>query len=150
MYKPSMLYPKFFIIVLEKKNQASVSKEKLKNIQVVSDLSMSGQAVFMVSMFAVEQNNIAGILQIYKTWYKCYELSSTHVKCWFYGMVADILKIHRRISVISKELYQIVNQTCKQRGYKHLNMDIYKNALHNITRKIQLFSVFCINILFSP
>lgn len=55
MYKPSMLYPKFFIIVLEKKkNQASVSKEKLKNIQVVSDLSMSGQAVFMVSMFAVE------------------------------------------------------------------------------------------------
>lgn len=56
MFKLSMLYPKFSIIVLEKikKNQASVSKEKLKNIRVVSDLSMSGQAVFMVSMFAVE------------------------------------------------------------------------------------------------
>lgn len=126
----------------KKKNQAFVSKEKLKNIQVVSDLSMSGQAVFMVSMFAVEQNNVAGILQIYKTWYKCYELSSTHVKCWFYGMVADILKIHRRISVISKELYHIVNQTCKQRGYKHLNMDIYKNALHNINQKNSL--IFCV------
>lgn len=54
MYKPSMLYPKFFIIVLRKKNQASTSKEKLKNIRVVSDLGMSGQAVFMVCVFAVE------------------------------------------------------------------------------------------------
>lgn len=54
MYKPSMLYPKFFIIVLRKKNQASASKEKPKNIRVVSDLGMSRQAVFMVCVFAVE------------------------------------------------------------------------------------------------
>lgn len=43
-----------YTIVLRKKNQASASKEKPKNIRVVSDLGMSGQAVFMVCVFAVE------------------------------------------------------------------------------------------------